>query len=311
MKEDGGFLIAKQTKQEFNKEFFSLPKNQLKVISDTSSEILSVVDRHAHTTISKVLLKEVRKIFFKKTASFSKNEHAMLKRSLVAKLALSLPAIVKKMKLPESVLVLYPDAFERFTDKLINTYEDKNNSPDLIPHISFVLGLSIPCGAQVVERISKITFKGVIYSTLRFRDFYPFIRYIKAKGYGPWFRIHTDVSYLNDFNEEGWDNCYLRVADLLRCNKDIRGMVGTSWFYDPQLQKISPHLTYLRQLPIERGAFLLRHRAGPQDIEFAIKKSKTRRRLYQEQKYRPNIYSVVWPRKDLIYWAEKAKQKEY
>jgi hypothetical protein len=113
---------------------------------------------------------------------------------------------------------------------------------------------------------------------------------------------------LNDFNERGWDNCFLRIAELLERKKDIRGLVGTSWFYDPQLLKISPRLAYLRQRPLERGAFLLRHRTGSVDIENATMKSETRLRLYQEGKYTPIVLSIVWPRKDLICWADQARR---
>ena len=92
----------------------------------------------------------------------------------------------------------------------------------------------------------------------------------------------SDVFALNEFNEQGWDKCYLRIADLLDLRKDIQGMIGTSWFYDPQLLEISPRLAYLQKCPLERGAFLLRHGTGHFDIEHATMTSKTRRRLYNE-----------------------------
>ena len=100
-------------------------------------------------------------------------------------------------------------------------------------------------------------------------------------------------------------NPYLRIAELLERQQDIRGMVGTSWFYDPQLLEISPCLAYLQQRPLERGAFLLRHGTGLFDIEHATMTSKTRHRLYQEGKYTPIVYSLLWPRQDLISWAEQ------
>jgi hypothetical protein len=86
-------------------------------------------------------------------------------------------------------------------------------------------------------------------------------------------------------------------------------MVGTSWFYDPHLLQISPHFAYLQQRPLEGGAFLMRHRTGRFDIEHATMTSRTRRRLYQEGKYTPMCYSLLWPRKDLIFWAKSFNEK--
>jgi hypothetical protein len=278
------------------------------MLNDLSDEILSVVGRCADIANSDVFLREVKTIFVDKTIVFSKRDRIALIRPLVAKLALNLPIILRNMNLPESILALYPDAFGRVANNLINIPDNRFNLSTDFPYINFVLGLSIPCGAQQVDLISKVKISSVIQTVLRFRKLHAAIRYFQAKGYGPWLRIHTDTSYLTDFNEKGWDDCYMRIAELLKRRKDTRGMVGTSWFYDPQMQDISPHLVYLRQLPLERGAFLLRHRTGAKDIEFAIQKSKRRRLLYQEQKYMPKVYSIVWPRKELIYWAEETRR---
>ena len=87
-------------------------------------------------------------------------------------------------------------------------------------------------------------------------------------------RVHTESRSLTEFNEQEWDNCYLRTAELLERRKDIRGLVGSSWFYDPKLLEISPRLAYLRQRPLERRAFLLKHGTRPFDIDQATMASK-------------------------------------
>ena len=105
-------------------------------------------------------------------------------------------------------------------------------------------------------------------------------------------------------NEEGFDQYYLRVADLLRRRPAVRGLAGTSWFYDPQLIRISPRLAYLQSKPIERGAFLIRHNTSALDIQRATLKSATRRDLYDKGEYVPVSYSLIWGRRELIAWSD-------
>jgi hypothetical protein len=120
----------------------------------------------------------------------------------------------------------------------------------------------------------------------------------------PWFRIHTESRYLNDFNEAGWDACYMRIVALLRAHSEVLGMAGTSWFYDPQLDAVSPRLTYLRLRPLERGVSILRSGTSAFDIASATAKSSSRRRLYEEGKYIPVSYNLLWPREALLAWAD-------
>lgn len=309
MGENRKVLIPQETQQAFYQMLSGLQKDQLNVLSDIFDGILSKFARGTHSADFDAPVKKVEKIFLKKTAHFSKDDQAAVRRSLVAKLALNLPTIVEKMNLPGSILVLYPDAFGRLAYHLKNNRDDPYDLTDEFfrKDIRFVLGLSVPCGVAIADMVSKVPLRKVILSSFRSRNVSPVIRYFRARGYGRWFRVHVDPRYLTEFNEQGHDKFYLRVAELLEQQKDVRGYVGTTWYYDPQLLKISPHLAFLQLRPLERGAFMLRHRGGRDDIKYALMKSETRRRLYQEGKYTPISYSILWPRKDLISWAEQAR----
>ncbi|MFT6665748.1 MAG: hypothetical protein ACJA05_002619 [Porticoccus sp.] len=47
------------------------------------------------------------------------------------------------------------------------------------------------------------------------------------------------------FNPEGWMETYENLADLLAANPSLLGVQSTSWFLDPALMEVSPHLSYL------------------------------------------------------------------
>lgn len=311
MEEGRKDLISHQTCQTLNRLFSGLSSKQATLIDHIKDEILSNISQYVKMADFRRPVEKVEDIFLNKTSHHSKYDQVILKRALVAKMALYLPHVVKKMNLPVSILVLYPDAFGRLADFLKSAGDDPYDSTGefFCKDVRFVLGLSIPCGVLAIDMTSSITLPSMILSLFRSRKVNGVIQYARAGGNGTWFRGHLDSRYTTEFNEQGFDNFYLRVAELLEKQKDINGYVGTSWLYDPQLLEISPRLAFFQERPLERGAFLLRHGTQRSDVVNAIKTSETRRRLYQEGKYIPVCYSSLWPRKELIAWAEQAKRE--
>lgn len=128
-------------------------------------------------------------------------------------------------------------------------------------------------------------------------------------GVQPCYQMHTD-SYdpelMADFNPEGWSRFYQRTARLMELFPRVKCVFGSSWFFDPELEAISPRLTYLRTLVTENGGHLLNIGASSDDLANATETSKTRRRLVEEGRYTPTGYLVSWPRKPLLDWACRA-----
>jgi hypothetical protein len=224
--------------------------------------------------------------------------------AFVAHLALRRAPLLGDSCLPASVLAMYPAAYARLADYLrtadLSTYWVGDDA--FLKDLRFSAGYSIPCGAEDVDLVGTIPMSSVIKSMVMFRDLRTSWALLRA-GSTPWYRIHTDQRYLGEFNEPGWDRCYLRIAEMLTREPEVKGVVGTSWFFDPQLLEISPRLAYLQTHPLKRGAMLLRHGSGAFHTEHAISKSPTRRKLYEEGRYLPVCYSLIWPRVPLITWA--------
>ncbi len=311
MGKTGMNLIPEQTYQALSQHFSGLAGERALLLDQIKDEILLNLPQYARMGDFRQPVQKIESIFLKKAAHLYQDEQNNLKRALVAKLALHLPKIIDKMNLPSSILELYPDAFTRLADFLkrpsIDAYDV--TSDYFRKDIRFVLGLSIPCGALVVDMTSRVALRSLILSVFRSNKANVIIRYAIAGGNGYWLRGHVDSRYLTEFNEIGNDNFYLYVAELMERKKEIRGYVGTSWYFDPQLLKISPRLAYLQERPRTGGAFFLRHGSEQSDIAMAIKTSETRRRLYEQGKYIPICYSMLWPRKELITWAEQHNKR--
>lgn len=127
---------------------------------------------------------------------------------------------------------------------------------------------------------------------------------LRLGGFRKYFQIHTHKFMLDAFNEEGWDECYLCCAELYEFHPEVLGMYGSSWFYDPVLDEISPRLSYLRQTPMAGGAELFFVEEGGAAKNNSLATSPTRRQLYEEGKYSPKSYMVAWGKAKQMAWAK-------
>ena len=127
---------------------------------------------------------------------------------------------------------------------------------------------------------------------------------------GTLYRMHVDSNdpiLLSEFTESGWNRSLHRLAELLKTSS-VKGIIGCAWFYDPALSNISPHLAYIRSVIVANGGVGFRHRSSPSAIEAATRTSRTRKRLYEEGRYLPANYTLVWLRKELLAWAGASEQ---
>lgn len=279
-------------------------------MSCTASEICKELEVkiESERLINDVEIKKVtEKIINKKSLNKTVQEQNLMRYCVILSCLKNLPNRLNKMIVPDSVLNLYPEAITRLKNFLFDIKENGYESNDdfYLKDLCFVLGKSLPGGAQNIELHAHISLAKSIRSYLMPINLVSLIKFKKYLTPGNWLRIHTESRYLDEFNEVGWDRCYLRIAEVLSLRPQCNGMVGTSWFYDPKLLLVSPNLSYLQRKPLQNGAVRIRHRTSKMDIERATLKSKTRKKMYQEGRYLPACYSIAWNKSDLIKWAEK------
>lgn len=129
--------------------------------------------------------------------------------------------------------------------------------------------------------------------------------FARAGGFRPYFEVHVHKLYLDEFNEEGRNECYRCCADLYPLHPDTLGMVGGSWFYDPVVATISPHLAYLRTVPESGGARVLFASHDEQAWKNATATSEKRRALHAAGQYRPASWTLVWLKRDQLAWSRR------
>lgn len=128
-------------------------------------------------------------------------------------------------------------------------------------------------------------------------------------GYTNILEDHLDDEYLAEFSEKGWEHSHLLLAEYLQAHPSIRGMSAKSWFYDPELKRVTPHLTFLADMRLQNGAKRFKMETSQSDFSNALAKSKSRRALWEKGQYTPQGYMLLWPAKDVISWAKKVVTK--
>ena len=134
--------------------------------------------------------------------------------------------------------------------------------------------------------------------------------FARAGGFKPYFEVHVNKLYLEEFNEEGRNECYRCCAELYALHPENLGMFAGSWFYDPAVAQVSPRLAYLREIPVAGGARCMLDSYNDQALANATATSPTRRALVDAGRYRPASYALVWPRRAQLAWAKQHPSKK-
>jgi hypothetical protein len=165
-----------------------------------------------------------------------------------------------------------------------------------------------PCVAQIVDKNAGVGRRLVAHNLFRQPAALLAMGLSSGFRYAPTFEAHTHTPMLRGFTPAGWDQCFLLVADLLELYPHYLGLTSGSWFYDPQLDRVSPGLSFLHQRPVSGGAFFFPLGQTPAGIWNATVHSEPRRKLYEEGKYHPTGWMMVWPRQALLQWARAQRE---
>jgi hypothetical protein len=160
-------------------------------------------------------------------------------------------------------------------------------------------------GSQLVDPRCGVPRSTVIQEGMRSAPS-KFLAIGRLGGFKPYFQIHTHSFNLDAFHEQGWEECYRCCAELYDVHPEVLGMYGSSWFYDPALDIVSPRLAYLRTTPCSNGALLMFVARGGEAIANATATSASRRALMDAGTYMPTNYMLIWGRDAQRAWAKQS-----
>jgi len=188
-------------------------------------------------------------------------------------------------------------------DAAPDTFFSLEHDP-FVKDLAICLGQLFPGGARLVDLRSGLPRRMILWQRFAAPRALHFLT--AAGGFEPWLQTHVDPRDLSQFSEAGLVRTYRLIAAILESNPTVLGVFGGSWFYDPCLATLSPHLAYLQRLPRAHGAGLFRAPTTPGSIRSALLKSARRKEAYEQGTYRPQSYFMVWPRRGVLAWAQAA-----
>jgi hypothetical protein len=126
---------------------------------------------------------------------------------------------------------------------------------------------------------------------------------IKMKGLGPVFFSHLNARRKNrSLLEDEANRSYYQMAKSLELQPSVKGFAASSWFRSPDTHRVSPRLAWLSDVFLENGGLVAT--AGPVDPDCGVLyRSPTRQQLYESGQFKPTRGLVLWPRKEMIAWA--------
>ena len=125
-------------------------------------------------------------------------------------------------------------------------------------------------------------------------------------GFKPLYESHWDRRLVREFSALAYDACYLRIAELMLLHPEVKGMMGASWWFAPDIAEIAPEIQFLRCTPQENGARIFRVGPDAGALRDALAFSKRRKELYESGRFYPCRYMLVWSRDDMLAWAGRA-----
>ena len=78
-----------------------------------------------------------------------------------------------------------------------------------------------------------------------------------AGGRRPFFEWHLHRPMMQHFNAADFTRCCVISAEYLALFPEIRGVTASSWIMDPEIERVSPGLAYVRQTTLSGGAHFL------------------------------------------------------
>ncbi len=210
---------------------------------------------------------------------------------------------IQKLRLTDNVRHFYRNDVSRIRDDTFRLPDDfyQPENDVFIKDFCIASQRMIPVGAQIMHE-TGVSRRSVL--STRGRNAIIAARFfLRTVGFAPFYEIHTHAPALDEFNEDGWRRCYLRIAEVLTVNPAVKGVFGSSWFFDPVIERVSPRLAYLRNIPVQNGALSICHGSDQGSISLATQTSETRRKLFANGQYLPTSYLLVWDRRHLLRWA--------
>ena len=143
---------------------------------------------------------------------------------------------------PESIPGEIADLYHQWFEAILGEFSTRPNSRYDYRSVSLGVDMricsltDIPVGGAWIAETRRMTLRPILKGGIRQFFGYPAFAIFKCGGFTPYYMFHTARRYLRYFNEKEMNLAYLRIAEMMKLNRNIKGLHNLSWFLDPQLE---------------------------------------------------------------------------
>jgi len=206
--------------------------------------------------------------------------------------------------MPELLKEEYVRNYVRILDRIESAMgSDLHLSTDLVAKDLGLCTLRLfAAGYAVVETIWSVARRHIFLGGARQFAEFGSLYFLRFRASGPFLGNHVHPELTSLFTPEGRIHMLRVIATIMNWRPVYKALIGSAWFYDPVVGKISPNLAYVRNYMAENGALFFRGSADHSKNAFMSSK---RRRMWERGEYQPRHYMVVWPRNSLVAWMHR------
>ena len=199
--------------------------------------------------------------------------------------------------LPDEFLDRYRGCFARMFDEMERNVFIADPAADVcVKDMALAMLTLVPCAA-----VMHLPGVGIGRKLLLRAGPAAWAKMLQTGGRAPYLEQHVHTPTLAaTFNARGFEESFTLAARLLRADKRLRGIFGTSWFYNPAAIRLSPRLAFLRDGPSARGGLFFAVGTDAESTALAVATSPTRRAAVDAGTYHPCRYGLIWPRAHVL-----------
>jgi hypothetical protein len=122
-------------------------------------------------------------------------------------------------------------------------------------------------------------------------------------GFRPAFVCHTPATRpVYALREREALKAYYRMAQSMKLQPEVKGLIAAAWLHAPVTFEVSPHLAWLNKVFAGHGAVIATIGPAAPDCGVLVG-SAERQRAFEEGRFKPTIGLIVWDRGDVLAWA--------
>lgn len=128
---------------------------------------------------------------------------------------------------------------------------------------------------------------------------------LRWRGFRPAFFTHVPVTFpVYALLEREALKAYYRMARSMALQPEVKGLIASSWLHSPDTFVVSPHLAWLNRVFTDNGA--VEATIGPADPDCGVlTRNNDRQRAFANGNFTPTIGLVIWPRREMLQWADR------